>query len=94
MPVLTQSRYQPARGGHAPGDIREAFLDALLADELPATVEVRGRQMPLAQLCGLLWNCTDTLPGNCVGIIRDIIRDYERPIGSYAHAARAVKEVL
>jgi hypothetical protein len=97
MPVLVKSRYSPGRGGHAPGDVRNAFLEGVEAmwngDRNPV-VELRDQQVPLAEVCGLLWNCNDVLPGNCVSIVQDIIRDWDRPLGSYARAARAVKEAL
>lgn len=73
--------FNPTTGGHAPAVLRDAFLafvydqpvDELLAPE---------------RLCGLLWNCSDTLP-------RAAADDLELPAGStYAQAARAVKARL
>jgi transcriptional regulator with XRE-family HTH domain len=62
-------RYQPARGGHAPGHLRDAFLqwlqDSLDRPDnapLPLTVEVGDREQPVSWLFGQLWNCTDALP--------------------------------
>jgi hypothetical protein len=97
MTMLTKSRYKPARGGHAPGDVREAFLnglDAVMYDrEEHPTVELRERKVPMADVCGLLWNCTDTLPGDYCRSLSDLLDDDCR-IGSYAQAARAVKAYL
>ncbi len=48
-------KYTPARGGHAPSHLREAFEDAIgyLDPTIPpAAVALTGR----------LWNCTDTMP--------------------------------
>ena len=68
-PILISSRYKPAAGGHAPGDLRDAFLAAVedLRSWRPGmpepVIEVRDQPVPLSVLCGLLWNCTDCLPG-------------------------------
>jgi len=57
--VLDHSFYNPARGGHAPGDIRAAFIDALDAfeawcDHEPAPlVDVRGQSLALGTVCGV-----------------------------------------
>ncbi len=67
MSILYVSRYRPSRGGHAPGDLRDAFCDLLEEfeawepDRPPPVVEVRGKMMSASALCGLLWNCTDIL---------------------------------
>ncbi|MBR0660475.1 hypothetical protein [Neoroseomonas oryzicola] len=62
------SRFKPSRGGHAPGDLRDAFFELLdrfedweEGDPAP-TIELRGNTLTAAALCGLLWNCTDILP--------------------------------
>lgn len=70
MSILMTSRYASARNSHAPGDLRDAFLEAL--DLLihaplgapPPTAELRGARIQMGALCGLLWNCTDQLPGH------------------------------
>ncbi len=65
--ILNGSFYTAARGGHAPGDIRRAFCDALDAfrewedGEPEPTVEVRERNLPISAICGLVWNCSDIL---------------------------------
>ena len=50
----THRRFNPSRGGHAPGDLRAAFTDWVEqgSPEQPINHRLRGR----------LWNCTDTLP--------------------------------
>ena len=49
--------------------------------------------MPLSRICGMLWNCTDFLPGTEANALRDEIGD-EKPIGTYAQAARAFKGLI
>ena len=62
------SFYKPARGGHAPGDLRDAFSASLEAFDLwedgepEPTVELRDKQVRISEVCGLLWNCSDTMP--------------------------------
>jgi hypothetical protein len=63
------------RYGHLPGHIQDAFLEAVEAFEdwnpsgplSPARVgyEIRHRpqQISVAEACGLVWGCTDILPG-------------------------------
>lgn len=68
------------RYGHAPGDLRDAFAEAIELD--PKEVEFRGQRITLARLCGLLWNCTDVLP-------QQIANDLDEPrLATYAAAAR------
>ena len=57
------------RNGHARDHLREAMCDAIhdlchqpLGHPEPK-VELDGRQLTMTQLCGLLWACTDQLPG-------------------------------
>ena len=92
--ILTGSLYSPARGGHAPGDVRNAFFAAVEAydtweiSEPEPTVELRGQRVPISQMCGLLWNCTDTMPNLLCGHFRDC----DEPVpGSYAVAARLLR---
>ena len=63
--------------GHAPGRIRDAFLDALEFEETDTP--------EFAALCGKLWNCTDALPGNACADL------YIRYGATYAIAARAFR---
>jgi hypothetical protein len=56
--------------GHAAAIPPEAFgqaIDAFLAwesGEPEPTVECKGRQLPISQICGLLSNCSDVIPSN------------------------------
>jgi hypothetical protein len=78
--------FDAARGGHAPGHLREPFLDLIEATHSAAPVH---REPPdpavIRQLTGQLWNCTDTLPGG-------YCQDLGLPRGSsYAQAARRLR---
>ena len=86
-------KFDPSRGGHAPGHLRDAFLGHL--DEIgyrfpdpDAEIEVEvgyePRRVPLRWLLGQLWNCTDTLPGE----YRDLLQLPGR--GTYAAAVRHI----
>jgi hypothetical protein len=89
--TLVNSSYNPSRGGHAPGDLREAFQVGIehLASWRPGdpepSLEVRDQQVPFTRLAGLLWNCTEILPAGDYKIL-------DMPVGSTnAQAGREVK---
>jgi len=92
--ILINSHYSPALGGHAPGDVRDSFAEAAQewlhwreGTPLP-TVEVRGCEIPIDRVCGLAWNCTDTMPSS-------MCEDLEIERGStYAQGARHLKAML
>jgi hypothetical protein len=98
--LLKGSSYLPSRGGHAPGDVRDAFLEALdiyVNREVGAAepeVEMREQRVSLCQLCGLLWNCTDILPGmwwdTVCGLAEAHQRDWPRS-RTYGATARWLK---
>lgn len=102
--VLIHSRYIPARGGHAPGDLRNAFLEAIEAFETwekgadEPTVDVRDRPVTISRLCGLLWNCSDTMPGIEQRHLESLLpgrwigEDRSGTLNTYAMAARALRE--
>jgi hypothetical protein len=70
---------ESVRSGHAPGHLRNPFLDAV--EELPRGY--RGSDLlPLRAAAGRLWNCTDVFPGHACDIL-----GIERG-SSYAQAAR------
>jgi hypothetical protein len=89
--------------GHAPGHIRDTFLEAVEAyvnwsagDQPPSvTREIRyePHQISLADACRLVWNCTDVLPGHA---FNTLTRDCELAIQrqTYAAAARAMLAAL
>jgi hypothetical protein len=95
------------RSGHAPGHIRDTFLEAIDAyadwsyrdgGEPPPTVtrEIRyePHQISLADACRLVWNCTDILPGSAFDTIA--AEDLSLPMRrrTYASAARAMLGAL
>src|SRR4051794_14177489 len=96
MTVLTGSFYKPTRGGHAPGDVRDAFAAAVRAyDRWKAgakpTVELQEQQVWIREVCGLLWNCTDTMPN----LLRSYFRNWGEPDPrSYAAAARLLRTLV
>lgn len=63
----------PNYSGHAPGHVRRTFLDAVeaypvweLGDPEPTVdfeVDWVPRAITISAACGLVWNCTDILPG-------------------------------
>ena len=83
--------------GHAPGHIRETFLDAVDAfmawndgePEPTVEFEVRyvPRQIPISKACSLVWNCTDVVPGVTFNELADVL-DIKRH--TYAACARAM----
>jgi hypothetical protein len=99
-PVLIKSKYSPGRGGHAPSDIREAFgyaVDALLTWKggPEPKIEVRDQRLTIRQVCGLVWNCSDTTPHMLFNDVCDISRwpEDEPSKHTYAACARVVAAV-
>lgn len=103
--VLSGSSYHPGRGGHAPGDLRDVFGDAvetLRVDPLAgrhSIVELRDQQVTIAEVCGQLVNCTDILPSHLLNEIAEVhemraTEELPRMRGSYAAAARLLLRVL
>ena len=98
MHIYSKS-YRPARGGHAPGHLREAFgnaveaYDAWRPGEPEPVVEIDGEQHTVGKVFGLLWCCTDILPGHLVGMVNDQLGD-NLGLHTYAAAARALKAKL
>src|SRR2546427_12789782 len=85
-------KYKPARGGHAPGHLRDglyAWIGNGADDEL---VKVGYDEVDIAvgQLLGALWNCTDVLPGG----VRQDLADLGIAAGSVASAVRQLKPRL
>ncbi len=83
--------FSPFRQGHAPDDLRSAFLEAL-----EDYYKQRGAADAAALLnaaCGPLWNCTDVLPGSDCDLVAAIV-GVERRGYSYAAAARQLRAFL
>lgn len=94
-------RYNAARGGHAPGHLRDAFVEWLeaswysgdaspsLNDDVSGYVDDwHGNTWTVRKLLGHLWNCTDILPG---AIYREL--DFDS-MQTYAAAVRMIKAEL
>lgn len=94
------------RAGHFPGHVRDAFLDAIEAfaewqdgEPLPMVEFERHyvpQQMTLSAMCGLLWNCTDALPGSAFDALADALDEYDIPLKrrTYAAAARSMRAAI
>jgi hypothetical protein len=88
------------RHGHLPGHIRDAFLAAVEAFEewephsppprVPYQVRYRDRTISIAEACGLVWQCTDILPGDVVRQLDDCGLELNGKT-TYAAAARELK---
>ncbi|MBI4269061.1 MAG: hypothetical protein HY615_01905 [Candidatus Rokubacteria bacterium] len=83
-------KYDPRRGGHAPGHLRDAFY-AWIEDGAEAetvTVGYDDVEKPAAWLLGALWNCTDVVPGDVRQKVEGIV---DARVGSVASAVRHLK---
>jgi hypothetical protein len=96
-------RYHGGRnGGHAPGHVRDTFLEAVEAfigwngvgpePTVQFEVNYEPRQVTLSEACGLVWNCTDVLPGSECSRLQDELN--VKTSGSYAAAAHALRRWL
>lgn len=92
----TKYRYNPARGGHAPGHLRDAFHDCLFEEEFmdgPESLDMEavwhnGSMRSWRWLLGMLWNCTDIMPS-------EMCEELGLEAGSnYAQGVRSVRESL
>jgi hypothetical protein len=85
-------------GGHAPGHLRNEFLEALEAHYKNLEAHYKNRtdskiRERLAAACALVWNCTDILPGSDAAMVADLVSG-ERRGYSYAAAARQIRSYL
>jgi hypothetical protein len=87
------------RDGHAPGHVRDTFLSAVAAfmawddGEPEPTVDYEinyiAREIPISHACGLVWNCTDIVPGIVFDqLVDDVGLEVRRQ--TYAACARAM----
>ena len=89
------------RSGHAPGHVRDTFIAAVEAfltwkdgePEPTVEFEVRyePRQIPISRACGLVWGCTDVMPGLEFRALCDAVDIWRQ---TYAAAARAMLECI
>lgn len=98
--ILKYSKFKPAKGGHAPSDLRDAFSEAVEAVERwevgtpEPTVELREQKTRVSALFSLLWNCSDTLPSFLRDTIADLRPEKDTEAWTYAQAARALKRMV
>jgi hypothetical protein len=70
------------RHGHAAGHVRETAIDAFRAwidwdDTSPEPtidyeIDYEPHRIPISQACGLVWNCTDIVPGGIYDDLEDV----------------------
>ena len=88
------------RNGHAPGHVRDCFAEAVEAfyeckgigpePKVDFEINYEPTSITLSEACGLLWNCTDIMPGWMV----DILQEYDLKRVTYAGGARTMRRVL
>ena len=91
-----------SRSGHAPGHVRETFLNAIEAfvawgaGEPEPTVDFEigyvPRSIPISKACTLVWNCTDIIPGYAFDLLDDELLGMKRR--TYAACARSMHEAI
>lgn len=75
--LYNSTKFNPLRGGHAPSQLRQAFLDALEqffvdnGDDISGDVEAGA--VSLRKLAGLLYNCSDILPRHYQSYVADLL---------------------
>ena len=70
-------------GGHAPGHVRDAFCKAVYAfhrwdgtgpePKVEFEVNYQPTLISLSEACGLVWNCTDVLPGDLWHLLEELV---------------------
>lgn len=82
--------FNPARGRHAPGHLREAFEDWVEGGMKAKTIKVGYEEIPMPPtwLFGVLWNCSDIKPDYLCEYL-DLL-----PGSTYAQAVRQLKREL
>src|SRR5271166_5840767 len=92
----------PRISGHAPSDLRGAFLDLLDVitewepeSERETTIEVRGHERSISELCDALQHCSDMLPSVAWEQVRGLVDD-ERKLTrcTYGVVARWLKDEI
>jgi hypothetical protein len=97
---MAKKKYNPSRGGHAPGHLREVFNEFLLLMlrkkiGLNTKFKLNSQtEITVDKICGLLWNCTDVLPGDSFDIAQDLPPDDALMADTYAAATRRLKKYL
>ncbi|WP_146604441.1 hypothetical protein [Rhodoplanes roseus] len=100
MTTLQSSKYNPSRGGRAPNDLHAGFDDAVQAvlawdnGQPEPAVEIRGSDISVREICGLLWNCTDFLPAAVCADLNEMDDEFPLRGASYARGARCLKAII
>jgi hypothetical protein len=87
------------RNGHAGGHVRETACDAFQAwmdwdgksPEPTVEYEVNylPRLIPISEACGLVWNCTDIVPGDDFNRLQSDLEDCGQTVKSQTYGACA-----
>jgi len=93
-------KYDPRKGGHAQGHLRDVFLYVveLLEKDRPITLDGNlgepgeGDPYTVREIVGLLWNCSDVLPAGAYDAL--LTAGLEFKCQTYGAAARALKRFL
>ena len=81
--IFSKPKFNPSRGGHAPGHLRDRFCELIEYDE--SDIDVKGDYPSDVEMAGMLWNCTDIMPG-AVCVELDLSRG-----STYAQGARTMR---
>jgi hypothetical protein len=85
--------YNPCRGGHSPGHLRDGLYQ-YISGELD---EYDPPRLSFERLTGLLWNCTDIMPGDVRETVSELVSALgceEAPIYTVAQACRWLRPNL
>ena len=96
------AKFNPIRGGHAQGHLRNAFVSLTdMIDQggieslrLDAPITDEGEQVgfTVSEIIGLLWNCTDCLPSAVADSLATAGVEFR--CRSYGAGARALKRSI
>lgn len=85
---------------HAPGYIRDAFVEAIDAfaawnvGEPEPTVDVEDSPVRISRVCEMLWRCDDIVPSGEFGILADHLPEGIKRLPTYASCARAMRREI
>ena len=107
--MVPKRKFKANQGGHAPGHLREALIDALDAggkawwkkielelydDAGQKKWDRLGKVEQARWLLGQLWNCTDILGGNGHDIVEEYDSRNDAKVTTYGRLARFLKPKL
>jgi hypothetical protein len=102
---FTQRKFNPSRGGHAPGQLRDALLEALegpdpwwnnlerdfFSGRQQAAWDCMSPKQRGRWLIGQLWNCNDVLPGSVRSEMSD---NFDVSVFTYSSLVRLLANEL